>query len=449
MDYRPISKQNIVIASILALLCLLLPMSPDARLAMLYGINGIACCWGMFSFKEEPYTLHKVCHIFILMFFVVANAIQYYSGAIATSLKVTFSTQDYILFQSTVLGIIAITNVVYIASRRFLDTKGKDLQPTAAKRSADNGARVKFSVLLAMSIFALVATIAYYWNDPRLMFIRHIDGVGERLNNYTRPLYLIFTTLVRALPFLAYLIARLEGFSRNKRIVLLAIMTITLFPTGLARNAVAIYWLPVIIVNVPQLKRPHLFVLGMLAALLVVFPLLNQFKHYKGEINFSLSTKHFTTLNYDTSQIFMADQQMDIVTNGKQLLGVALFFVPRAIWPSKPVGSGCYLAKPQGVWANISMPYWGEGYINFGYLGVIIFAILLATIMAYMDGRYWKREKHQLFTGNYLIILALTMFILRGDLLSSWSRQVAVCLLFSVIYKVLTYKKPFKQEYST
>lgn len=446
MDYKLVSKGNFVIASILAIACccLVLPLGLDVRLALLYAINGVACCWAMFSFKEESYTMHKVCHIFLLLFFVVANAIQYYSGAIATSLKVTFSTQDYILFQCTVLGIIAITNIVYIASRKYLGQKWASTKPIANKHDLENGVRVKFPILLALSLFALVATIAYYWDEPRLMFIRHIDGVGERLNNYTRPLHSIFSTMVRPLAFVAYLIARLEGVSRPKRIVLLAIMAITLFPIGIARHAVAIYWLPVIIVNMPQLRRPHWFVSGMLVALLVIFPLLDQFKHYKGEININLSTKYFSTLNYDASQIFMADLQMDIVTNGKQLVGVALFFVPRTIWPSKPVGSGTYLAKPQGVWDNIAMPYWGEGYINFGYCGVVIFAILLAIIMAYMDNRYrhvQNREKHGLFTGNYLIVLALTMFVLRGDLLSSWSKLVAICLLFSITFIAVTYRK--------
>lgn len=56
-------------------------------------------------------------------------------------------------------------------------------------------------------------------------------------------------------------------------------------------------------------------------------------------------------------------------TNGRQLLGCFLFFIPRTIWKTKPIGSGALVAEIIGQeHTNISMPFIGEGLINFGFL---------------------------------------------------------------------------------
>ena len=42
-------------------------------------------------------------------------------------------------------------------------------------------------------------------------------------------------------------------------------------------------------------------------------------------------------------------------TKGRQLIGVALFFVPRSVWPTKPVGSGAFCLTSWN-WASIMLP---------------------------------------------------------------------------------------------
>ena len=84
-------------------------------------------------------------------------------------------------------------------------------------------------------------------------------------------------------------------------------------------------------------------------------------------------------MNFDASQEFMIAMKWQTITWGYQLLGALFFFVPRAIWATKPIGSGAMLASHQPrAFTNIAMPYWGEGYMNFGILGVVIFTIILA-----------------------------------------------------------------------
>ena len=131
----------------------------------------------------------------------------------------------------------------------------------------------------------------------------------------------------------------------------------------------------------------------------------------------------------------------DMVTNGMQLVGALLFWLPRSIWAAKPISSGYYVAHTTGLsWDDLSMPIWGEGYINFGYFGVIIFTIAFAALLARLDSKYWcitvKRLK-DLNAISYFVLLGMLMFILRGSLISAWAYTVALLLAFFAVKKIV------------
>ena len=130
----------------------------------------------------------------------------------------------------------------------------------------------------------------------------------------------------------------------------------------------------------------------------------------------------------------------DIVTYGNQLLGALFFWIPRSVWPSKPVGSGYFVAEQTELsFNNISMPFWGEGYINFGYLGVIIFAIALAIVIARIDSKFWNKvvTQQNLEPIKYYLLLGLLIFILRGDMLSSTAYTCGIITSYYFIKKTV------------
>lgn len=106
----------------------------------------------------------------------------------------------------------------------------------------------------------------------------------------------------------------------------------------------------------------------------------------------------------------------------RQLVGVIFFWMPRAIWKNKPVGSGYFIAEQLG-WSfkNLSCPLPGEAYINLGFIGVLLFAILIGKIMRFLDSCYWCRdnEDNRRIDVLYPVIMMLFFFMCRGDLLSS------------------------------
>jgi hypothetical protein len=115
------------------------------------------------------------------------------------------------------------------------------------------------------------------------------------------------------------------------------------------------------------------------------------------------------------------------VTWGRQLLGVALFWVPRAWWDAKPVGSGRVVAEHVGLHnVNVSSPLPAEALINLGPLFVPVAAILVGMLLRRLDDAYWAPSDGRLRRIDlaYPLWLGMVFFVSRGDLLSGFAYTV-------------------------
>ena len=148
-------------------------------------------------------------------------------------------------------------------------------------------------------------------------------------------------------------------------------------------------------------------------------------------------------MNFDASQIFMAVIKQNRISWGNQLLGVLFFFVPRSIWPTKPVGSGHYLVlQNSGSYTNVSMPFFSEGYINFGYVGMLAFVIIAALIAKKFDTRYWSSpNRPSLQHGIYFLLIGASMFIMRGDLMSSFAYTMGISVTYLTTARLIQRKQ--------
>ena len=83
------------------------------------------------------------------------------------------------------------------------------------------------------------------------------------------------------------------------------------------------------------------------------------------------------------------------------------------------------------------MPFMAEGYVNFGFLGVALFMFILGIILNSLDSKYWnnKFEKSTPFTIYYSMLIGLVFFIMRGDLLSSYSYTFGITISFFLTLK--------------
>jgi hypothetical protein len=142
------------------------------------------------------------------------------------------------------------------------------------------------------------------------------------------------------------------------------------------------------------------------------------------------------------------------IVYGKQLAGALLFFVPRAFWTDKPVGSGAYIAeflerKFEVTNFNIGNPLISEMYLNFHIIGIVAGALLYGAVTGRLDKHYWLslekdascRSRNQrnvdFYRVLYPFLLGLYLFHLRGDFMSSYAYSAAIVLAFVTVVMFL------------
>ena len=287
---------------------------------------------------------------------------------------------------------------------------------------------------------AFVLILMHYSNHISGLFFR---GFEENMNTSfsSSPSSLLFDKFIRSIPFACLYIALITKAPKWCVIPVFMETLITIFPLGLSRNAAAMYWLPIMIGYFHLFDKKYFFGLILSLSLLILFPFLDNFRNYNGNISFSsIKLSYLNTMNFDASQEFMALINYDVITYGRQLLGVMFFWIPRSIWETKPVGSGSFLAQSQNAFENISMPFFAEGFINFGYIGMFMFTVGLSFFCASFDNTFWNKKmnlRHHSWSGYYLLLIGGGVFFLRGDLLSSFAYIAGIALAYFFSRKVV------------
>ena len=150
-------------------------------------------------------------------------------------------------------------------------------------------------------------------------------------------------------------------------------------------------------------------------------------------------TEAFTTLNYDAFANITVTLELiskEGFSFGYQLLGGVLFFFPRSIWTSKPISSGelvgDYLVENyQYNFTNLSNSFLSESFLNFGLLGIIIFAIVLAYMLNYFI--FWLKSENYLKKTMAFYFSIHLIFFLRGDFTNGFSYYVGPLLAVLLI----------------
>ena len=85
------------------------------------------------------------------------------------------------------------------------------------------------------------------------------------------------------------------------------------------------------------------------------------------------------------------------------------------------MGSGQTAAEFFGWdFTNLSCPLPAEGYVNFGILGVVVFAVHFSLIVSKADNVFW-RGRSVFMKIVYPFVVPFVFFLMRGDLLSSFA----------------------------
>jgi hypothetical protein len=281
-----------------------------------------------------------------------------------------------------------------------------------------------------------------------LLFFREVRVEGVRLQSTTQidsSVIKLFTSfLIRPIPLIALMYFKLIGVkNRLLEVILWIFALISNFPLALARFYFAGLYLPLVFIYFKKIiSKRYRVSLMIIFGLLFVFPFLNQGRTTTNieDFTFGLNMDMFIEGHFDNYQNFARVLQHNTITYGKQLLGVLLFFVPRSIYPTKAIGSGGFIAEEYNLnFDHISMNFFGEGFLNFGFIGIVLFTIILATLNSWFDklANITKYNISAQFKVMYYIYMSMMIFNLRGDLISSVAFTIGLVLCSVLMFLLI------------
>lgn len=411
--------------------------------------NGVFSCWALIKdAAARPYSLVQVHWLFFLTFFVVAPLSQYAADYFCWDYPI--SDASYLTANVLLLVWAMVFSVFSMMGAKHV----KLAEENASGFFAQMPQVSRGSVVILVSLSA-AATVA-------IVLLVGLDNLFSRSTfsfELDQTLTLLLDKVLRCTPLFAFVFVfirfKQSGDCLGALVVCAALLLLADFPFGMARyNAAAVYG-GLLLLCTPFFRRcKGLFPLVFLLLFLVVFPAWNVFRANEFDLGLFISAagkalsslgEGFSTGDYDAYSMFVRSlnyAESYGPTGGMQLLGALLFFVPRSIWPAKPIGSGAMMASAQGqAFTNISCPLSAEGIVNFGILGVALFAAVLGVLCRKID-RESGSGGLEIF---YPFLCFLFFFMLRGDLLSSFAYATGFAAVFYAMYLVvLRSSHPFR-----
>lgn len=191
---------------------------------------------------------------------------------------------------------------------------------------------------------------------------------------------------------------------------------------------------------------PVALVLGMI----VLFPFADRFR----AANRSLESRPVVELlqvkgDFDSYlQVVNAVRYVDAEGSqaGRNLLGALGFWIPRRIWSDKPRPTGEVLASHEGYpYQNLSAPLWAEGFVAFGWAGVVLLLSLWGAIAGRLDRAI---RSAVIGAGGPLqadvvagvLLFGYSLFFLRGALMPALAYLVPMLLVIPLAVRWILYR---------
>lgn len=410
---------------------------PDDRLFIItnYFVMFTSCI--LLSVRPHmSFSLEKMVYLFCLFFIGVIPVSDFVNGNVYWGGK-PLSNQTLIL--TNALTLLALFFIFVGAQLSVFFHRVKIIFPMSLfDVNISNFSLVRILVLLLFSLLVCFLILkAADFNFLKLLFRGVISE--DVLAPTSQIVWLLQEYYVRPMPIILLLIYSVyyqhsERKTSQKFFLYFSFLLAFIFvaPTSVARFMVAALYIPLLLAFTPVWNKNYSMPLTILVALLLVFPFLDKFRYFEpGKFDFSLDFSFLNVGHFDAYQNFARVVEMDLITYGSQLLGALLFFIPRSLWYDKPIGSGAFLAENADFYfSNVSMPFFAEGYVNFGVMGTVFFCTIFGIITSLFDRRFWSGQKNGLFSRYYFMLFGLVFFMMRGDFLSSYSFLIGFTLSF-------------------
>ncbi len=179
-------------------------------------------------------------------------------------------------------------------------------------------------------------------------------------------------------------------------------------------------------------RRFRVTAVATLVGFVIGFPILDTFRRsVSAEVTVRGPLQSFVSGDYDSfNQInnaasYVARAGIEI---GQQALGVVLFWVPRSVWPGKPIDTGALIANFRGYeFTNLSAPLWAELFVNGGWVALVLGMLFLGFVLRRFDA---KSETRLLVYGVPSLLGCILPFylliLLRGSLLQAMANLAVI-----------------------
>lgn len=393
--------------------------------------------------SRHPYSLVSMGWAFLFLFVGVAGTWQFVNDAMLYSDQLATNSTIHAALFAISLWIVFLALGVWLGSRQL--RAGQVVPRRWDRPVGDSGAFV-----VAATLFSL-AIVTYLLSQGGADMLLSREATGAALKRKT----LAETQLTAALRnFPLYIFALSALYSRKtgklKLLVAAQLLLVLLSnsPLAIPRFNVAVVYLGLLLLLLPSFGKGVRFIATFLGAFILVFPFLSIFRRAPADEMSAFTALDkagglvfgFDSGDYDTFSMiaytiaYLSDFGS---TFGYQLLGPLMFFVPRTIWPDKPIGTGAHILTAYGYdFTNGSGPLVAEGLINFGLAGVLLFATIFGYLSAKLDRYYWtlsRLDAQTPFKLFYPFMIPLYFFMNRGDLLSSFGYGVSHFVAFATV----------------
>ena len=168
--------------------------------------------------------------------------------------------------------------------------------------------------------------------------------------------------------------------------------------------------------------RPFWIKLMIVTGFAFLFPALNAFRTSESVGNNLGQGQYLTSGDFDAFAQVVNSLEVSIrqgFSLSNQFLGPLGFFIPRSIWPDKPLDTGRLLGNAKGYsFTNLSAPLWAEALISFTFIGVILSFLILGFLSTRADQKFalaHRLEASALYFPGALYLVIM----LRGSLLQA------------------------------
>lgn len=392
--------------------------------------------------KARLYSITMLSHFFIYTFVFIAGGYQYLMNKLAYN---NFATDEDIIMANLIIILWQIIAMITVGVAK------KNTKYNMFEYSFDYYVS-SFSKTILIGICFVVGFVFLLRNGIQSLFNRYY--YNELFSTGSQALTSLLKILKCALGTWTLYLCAIDYKNKNAtfRYVIFALLACLLVvpPFATNRTFVLITYGGFLMIMTKRLKKGMNFMLLIIFLDLFAAPFFNLFRagfSGDGEVLVNAVSdfkKNFLMSDYDAYSMFLFSikyVKTSGVTFGKQLLSVFLFFIPRSIWPDKPEGTGATVMdsiKSANV-SNISCPIFGEAYVNFGIIGIILFSILVSWIMIKLDCAYWNSGNigNSMIKNVYPFLVLFILIVFRGDLLNAYSwliGYIVVLVLLRIVF---------------